>query len=88
MTNKHLLIVETHSPYTGKAYKEIIEYALGSNYEIETRSRHFESHEGEKDIRNYTRFKMMVTPSEEEYIKNRIRTLNDPRYSAYGGGNA
>lgn len=88
MARRNLLIVETHNSYEAEAYEDIFRYALGSRYEVEERTRAFENHEGEKDLRTYSRFKARVTESEEAYIREQISKMQYPTYFTYGGGNA
>jgi hypothetical protein len=88
MAQRNLFIVETHNSYEAEAYEDIFRYALGSRYKVEERTRVFESHEGEKDLRTYSRFKARVTESEEAYIREQINKMKYPTYFAYGGGKA
>lgn len=85
-TKRNLLVVETHNSYVAEAYENIFRYALGSRYEVEERTRAFKSHEGEKDIQIYSRFKARVTESEEACIRDRINKMKYPTYFIYGGG--
>ncbi len=88
MTRRNLLVVETRNSYEAEAYEDIFRYALGSRYEVKERTRTFESHEGDKDVRIYSRFQARVTESEEEYIRELINKMKYPTYFLYGGGNA
>ncbi len=86
MLKKNLLVVETHHLYDAEAYEDIFRYVLGSRYKVEEHTRVFKSHEGEEDIRTYSRFKAMVTESEEAHIMDRINKMKFPIYFIYGGG--
>jgi hypothetical protein len=81
MAKKNLLVIETRNPYLMKKYEKVLRHVLGSNYEIEERDRKFVSHGGEDDFRHYCRFKMMVTKTEEEFIRGEIRKMGLPSYS-------
>lgn len=84
MTKRQLLIIETRNPYLMEKYEKVLRYVLGGNYEHFRHHRKFESHEGECDTRSYNRFKMMVTKTEEDFIRNEIRKMGFPNYS-FGG---
>ena len=81
MDKKNLLIIESRNPYMVEKYEKVLRYVLGNNYDVEERSRKFKGHDGESDIRNYCRFKMMVTKAEEEFIREEIRKMGFPSYS-------
>lgn len=83
MANKSMLIVETRDHYLADKYEKILRYALGSNYVLEERNRRFISHEGEKDYRYYYRFKMMVTKTEEEFIRHETKMVQFPMYTKW-----
>lgn len=84
MGKRNLLIIETRNPYRAEKFEQVVKYVLGSNYKTEIKNRELKSHEGENDLRTYTRFKMMVTKTEEEFIKDEIRKMEYPNYS-FGG---
>jgi hypothetical protein len=84
MPKKNLLIIETRNSYLRERYESVLRYILGSNYEVEEHSRKFISHDSEADERYYSRFKMMVTKSEEEFIRNEIHKMGYPNYT-FGG---
>ncbi len=88
MPKKNWLIVEAHHLYDAEAYEDIFHHVLGSRYKVEERTRSFKSHEGEEDIRTYSRFKAQVTESEEAYILGQINKMKYPTYFIYGGGKA
>lgn len=88
MVRRNLLVVETRNSYEAEAYEDIFRYALGSRYKVEERTRTYKSHDGEEDIRTYSRFKARVTESEEAYIREQINKMKYPTYFAYGGGKA
>lgn len=88
MSKRNWLVVETHHMYDAEAYEDIFHYVLGSRYIVEERIRMYKSHEGEEDIRTYSRFKARVTESEEAYILGQINKMKYPTYFIYGGGKA
>ena len=79
MEERHILIIETHNPYTARAYKKLADLYVGK-YEIENRDRGFLSHVGEADNRTYTRIKMLVTKEQEHLVRNGVRRLELPAY--------
>lgn len=85
MAERRLLIIETRNSYLRAQYRKVLRYVLGNNYEVESKAKQFLSHDGGKDGRYYSRFKMMVTKSEEEFILNEIHKMGYPNYS-FGGG--
>lgn len=84
MPKKNLLIIETRNSYLRERYESVLRYVLGSNYKVEEHTRRFKSHDGEDDERYYSRFKMMVTKTEEEFIRNEIHKMSFPNYT-FGG---
>ncbi len=88
MLKKNWLVVETHRSYDAEAYEDIFHSVLGSRYELEERLRSFKSHDGEDDVRIYSRFKARVTESEEARIREQINKMKYPTYFVYGGGKA
>lgn len=84
MTQRRLLIIETRNSYLRERYRKVLRYVLGSNYEVENHVRKIVSHDGEDDERFYSRFKMMVTKTEEEFILNEIHKMGFPNYT-FGG---